>query len=177
MGDTQGTDLLMSEIVPDRMRLRSEVEELYYREAWLLDNDKLEDWLKIFTPNVRYWAPVRVNLPRGQEDFSQPFLSPHFDDDLAGLQFRVARSRTGAAYAEEVTRLRRFITNVVILAAEGATVDVASNFQLFKSRQDEQWFVGMRKDRLRCGDDGELRIEERMIVLDHGVIDSITVYI
>lgn len=161
----------------DRLRLRLEVEDFYYREAWLLDNDKLEDWLAILAPEVRYWAPVRMNLGRGKEDFSDPFLVPHFDDDLAGLQLRVARTRTGVAYAEEVTRLRRFISNVLILEAGETGLMVSSNFQLFKSRQDEQWFVGNRRDRLRRDEDGALRIVERMVVLDHGVVDSITVYI
>lgn len=160
-----------------RADLRREVEEFYYREAWLLDHDKLEEWLQLFTPDVRYWAPVRMNLPRGKEDFRHPFISPHFDDNLAGLQLRVARSRTGIAHAEEVTRTRRFVSNVLILAEEADDIlEVASNFQLFKSRQDEQWFVGTREDRLRRTADG-LRIRERMVVLDHAVIDSITVYI
>ena len=34
-----------------------------------------------------------------------------------------------------------------------------------------------RRDRLVRAADGQWRIEERMVVLDHGVIDSITVYI
>jgi dibenzofuran dioxygenase subunit beta len=161
----------------DRANLRREMEDLYYREAWLLDNDKLEEWLELFTPDIRYWAPVRMTLARGQEDFSQPFLSPHFDDNLAGLQFRVARSRTGSAFAEEYVRLRRFITNVLILEADDTTARVSSNFQLFKSRQDEQWFVGTRNDRLVRNIAGEWRIEERMIILDHNIINSITVYI
>jgi dibenzofuran dioxygenase subunit beta len=161
----------------NRAEIRREVEELYYREAWLLDNDKLEEWLELFTPNVRYWAPVRRNLPRGQEDLQQPFLSPHFDENLAGLQFRVARSRTGSAFAEEYARVRRFVTNVFVVEADAARARVDSNFQLFKSRQDEQWFVGSRRDRLVRAADGQWRIEERMVVLDHGVIDSITVYI
>jgi dibenzofuran dioxygenase beta subunit len=161
----------------NRTDLRREVEEFYYREAWLLDNDKLEDWLELFTPGIRYWAPVRTTVARGQEDFTRPFLSPHFDDNLAGLQFRVARSRTGSAFAEEYARVRRFITNVLILEADETTAHVSSNFQLFKSRQDEQWFVGTRNDRLVRNTAGEWRVEERMIILDHGVINSITVYI
>jgi dibenzofuran dioxygenase beta subunit len=167
----------MTPSTASRVDLRREVEELYYREAWLLDHDKLEQWLELFTPDVRYWAPVRMNLPRGEEDFSQPFITPHFDENYAGLQFRVARSRTGMAFAEEYVRVRRFISNVLILENDERTARVSSNFQLFKSRQDEQWFVGARDDRLARNDDGVWRIRERMVVLDHSVIDSITVYI
>jgi dibenzofuran dioxygenase beta subunit len=161
----------------DRTKLRLELEDFYYREAWLLDNDKLEDWLELFTPDIRYWAPVRMNLPRGQEDFSQPFLTPHFDENLDGLKFRVARSRTGSAFVEEFVRTRRFITNVLILEADDRSARVSSNFQLFRSRQDEHWFVGVRDDQLVRADDDSWRIDRRMIVMDHAVIDSITVYI
>jgi 3-phenylpropionate/cinnamic acid dioxygenase small subunit len=157
--------------------VRREIEEFYYREAWLLDHDKLEDWLKLLSDNVRYWAPVRRNVPRGTENLRELFLSPHFEENKAGLQFRVARSRTGSAFAEEVTRLRRFVTNVLVHSVEGGIVHVSSNFQLFRSRQDEQWFVGSREDQLRKSAAGDWLIQERMVILDHGVIDSITVYV
>jgi 3-phenylpropionate/cinnamic acid dioxygenase small subunit len=49
----------------DRTRLRHEFEELLYHEAWLLDNDKLEEWLALFSDTMRYWAPVRGNLEGG----------------------------------------------------------------------------------------------------------------
>jgi 3-phenylpropionate/cinnamic acid dioxygenase small subunit len=178
MGYFARASLLMEDVMTkDTLALRAEIETLYYREAWLLDNDRLEEWLELFAPELRYWAPVRVNVPRGQEDFTVPFLVPHFDDTLEGLQFRVARSRTGVAFAEEVTRTRHFVSNVLVLSDEGGDIKVSSYFKVFKSRQDEQWFVGAREDILRRSDDGELRIAERMILLDHAVVDSITVYI
>ena len=79
----------------DRTRLRHEFEELLYHEAWLLDNDKLEEWLALFSDTMRYWAPVRGNLERGQEDLSRPHLLAHFDDDKTSLSLRVKRLRTG----------------------------------------------------------------------------------
>lgn len=44
--------------------LRQEFEELLYYEAWLLDHDRLEEWLELFADNVRYWVPVRTNQCR-----------------------------------------------------------------------------------------------------------------
>lgn len=172
---TRGDPPDSSELAPTA--LHREIEEFLYREAWILDNDKLEQWLDLFSENVRYWAPVRRSLPRGRESFHDAYLTPHFDDNKAGLSLRVARSRTGLAHAEEGTRQRRFVTNILILEVEGDFVRVSSNFQVFKSRQDEQWFVGTREDRIRRKPGGGWSIEERMIVLDHGVIGSITTYI
>jgi len=107
-------------------RLRRELEDLYHREAWPLDDDKLEEWLELFAPGIRCWVPVRMNRQRGQ--LTQPLLSPHFDGNLAGLQFRVARGgRRG------IWRLRRFLTNLLFIEAGDTTARVSSNCQIFNS--------------------------------------------
>lgn len=54
------------------LELRLQFEDLLYHEAWLLDHDKLEEWLTLCAEQIRYWAPIRTNTPRGSEDWSQP---------------------------------------------------------------------------------------------------------
>jgi 3-phenylpropionate/cinnamic acid dioxygenase small subunit len=56
-------------------------------------------------------------------------------------------------------------------------VRVGSSFIVFKGRsiQEETWFVGTRSDRCRRKGNGWL-IEERMIVLDHNAVPTITVF-
>jgi 3-phenylpropionate/cinnamic acid dioxygenase small subunit len=53
---------------------------------------------------------------------------------------------------------------------------VTSNFIVFKNRRgrEESLFVGYREDRWRRID-GTWKLEERLIVLDHDVIENITV--
>jgi 3-phenylpropionate/cinnamic acid dioxygenase small subunit len=53
---------------------------------------------------------------------------------------------------------------------------VTSNFIVFKSRRgrEESLFVGCREDRWHRID-GTWKLEERLIVLDHDVIENITV--
>lgn len=159
--------------------LRQEFEELLYYEAWLLDNDRLEDWLDLFAEQVRYWAPVRENLARGNEDFSLPHLLTHFDDDKNNLTLRVQRVRTGVAHAEEPpSRVRHFVSNVRILETEGPNqVKVGSNIMVFRNRWDgsEHLFVGCREDWWRRSE-GKWKNEERCIVLDHGVLENMTVF-
>ena len=157
--------------------LRREFEELLYYEAWLLDHDRLEEWLGLFADNVGYWAPVRANLERGKEDFSREHLLAHFDEDKAGLTMRVQRVRTGMAHADEPpARVRHFVSNVRVLEVNDNSAKVASNFMVFKSRRgrEEYLFVGCREDRWRQID-GAWKIEERLIILDHDVIENITV--
>ena len=154
-----------------------EFEKLLYHEAWLLDHDRLEEWLAVFADNVRYWAPVRANMGRGREDFFREQLLAHFDDDKAGLTMRVQRVRTGAAHADEPpARLRHFVSNIQVLETDGDHATVASNFMVFKSRRgrEEYLFVGCREDHWRWID-GAWKIEERLIILDHDVIENLTV--
>lgn len=163
----------------DRIRLRHEFEELLYHEAWLLDNDKLEEWLELFTDTLRYWAPVRGNLEPGREDLSRPHLLAHFDDDKTSLTLRVKRLRTGAAHAEEPrSRIRHFVSNVQVLETDGPDrVKVGSNFQVFRSRWEgtEHLFVGCREDWWQRIDN-TWRNEERFILLDHNVLENMTVF-
>lgn len=157
--------------------LRQEFEELLYYEAWLLDHDRLEEWLELFADNVRYWAPVRANQVRGKEDLQRPQLLAHFDDDKTGLAMRVQRIRTGAAHADEPpSRVRHFVSNVRVLVAEEDRTHVTSNFIVFKSRRgrEETLFVGCREDHWRRAN-GKWRIEERLIILDHDVLENVTV--
>jgi len=162
----------------DRVGLRQQFEDLLYREAWLLDQDRLEEWLELLSENIHYWAPVRADMNRGKEDFSPRLRLAFFDDNKDGLRLRVARIRTGAAHADEPpSRVRHLITNVQVMEAPDAeTAKVASNFLVFKSRRnrEENLFVGCREDTWRLDSDA-WKLDERMILLDHNVIENITV--
>jgi len=158
--------------------LRHEFEDLLYHEAWLLDHDKLEEWLTLCAEQIRYWAPIRSNGARGTEDWSNIRGLAHFDEDKTSLTMRVQRIRTGAAHADEPpARVRHLVSNVRVMNGDGQLANVTSNFIVFKSRpgRDEALFVGCREDRWRrC--DGTWKLEERLIVLDHDVIENVTVF-
>ena len=166
----------------DRVGLRQQFEDLLYREAWLLDHDRLEEWLDLLSEKIRYWAPVRADMNRGGEDFTPALRLGFFDDNKDGLRLRLARIRTGAAHADEPpSRVRHLITNVQVLqvldAPDTETARVASNFIVFKSRRnrEENLFVGCREDLWRRDVGAGWKLEERMILLDHNVIENITV--
>jgi len=161
----------------DRQR---EFEALLYHEAALLDSDAFEQWLDMIDDSIRYFAPVRATLPRGKEDFGRRELVAHFDDDKAGLAARTRRIRTGWAHAEEPpSRTRHFISNVRVLAIDSATESarVASNFIVFRSAgdRDNRTFFGAREDTWRMTPGG-WRLTNRLIILDHNVIEAISVF-
>jgi 3-phenylpropionate/cinnamic acid dioxygenase small subunit len=155
------------------------MEDWLYAEAALLDDGRFEEWLALFDAGTRYWAPVRVNAARGQEGFGEPHRLTHFDDDKATLGLRVARLGTGFAHAEEPpSRQRHHVSNVRILKDEGGSrVQVASNLLVFRSREARQevLFSCARRDWWRREGDGWLN-EERMVVFDHDVIESLSIF-
>lgn len=157
--------------------LRLEIEDFLIHEAWLLDQGRFEEWLDLFTDDVRYWAPVRREMDRGQEDFALPNLLAHYDEPKFGLTLRVQRILSGYAHADEPpARVRRLITNVKILGEKDDLLQITSNFMCYKNRLSEETiYVGCRNDTLRRVGD-EWKIAERCIILDHTALSSITVF-
>jgi 3-phenylpropionate/cinnamic acid dioxygenase small subunit len=152
-----------------------EVEQFLYREARLLDEERLHEWLDLFTEDARYFMPVRQTIqgrPAGvyeEDEFAVALIR----DDKEFLTKRVLRLDSGLAHAETPpSRTRHLITNVeVIVDGADDEVIVHSNFVLFQGRRDRMsyQFYGKREDRLRRVD-GAWKIAQRKVVLDHVVL-------
>ena len=158
--------------------MSSDVERVLYREAQLLDAGQFHEWLKLLAPDLRYWAPVRADLPRSREQESEAKRLPLFDETKASLSLRVDRLDTGLAWVEiPAPRTRRFITNVLSEPAGEGLVHVRSNFMLFRSRSfTEEWIVvGCREDTWSTVDGWLLR--ERKILLDHCTVENLPFFL
>lgn len=170
----------MSELSHDE---RWEIERFFYLEADLLDERRHKEWLGLFTPDLRYHAPVRrTRLSDGRnEDWSvEKELSGDdeialFDDNLMTLGVRVARLSTGLAWAEDPPSMTRHLfTNIV--PERGEKPDeyrVRSNFLVRQVRRDhsDYLFTGKRIDIVRRTD-AALRFAWRRIVLDNSVLPA-----
>jgi biphenyl 2,3-dioxygenase beta subunit len=158
------------------MLLTFEVEEFLYREAALLDERKLEDWLSLCADDIHYWMPIRrtVQAKDIANEFTKPGGMAYFDDDKKTLGMRVQRLQQRGAWAEDPpSRTRHIVTNVRILCVDGTEISVASNFMLYRTRLDseEDSWIGRREDLLRR-ENGALRLARRHIYLDQTVILS-----
>lgn len=154
------------------------VEQLLYHEAHLLDSGLFHDWLKLMAPELRYWAPVRAEVPRRQEREDESNRLPLFDETKASLGLRISRLDTGLAWVEiPPTRTRRFISNITAESHDDGLVRVRSNFMLFRSRSfTEEWMVvGCREDKWSRSDGWLLR--ERKIVLDHCTVENMPLFL
>lgn len=150
-----------------------EVEEFLFREAGLLDDGRMREWLALLAPDVRYRVPVRIAKERGDSGVSTEMF--HLDEDYHSLELRVDRLETGYAWAEDPpSRLRHFVANVRVEGA-GGELRVRSNLLVYRSRWDRpehDLLSGERRDVLRRGDDG-LCLAARTVILDSTTLPTL----
>lgn len=142
-------------------------------EAYLLDDQRYEEWLATLAEDVRYVMPVTLTRAIGADLGAQPGMA-HFDENKRSLSLRVARFRTQYAWAEDPTsRLRHFVTNVRTCETDSAEqIFVESAVLLFRSRGDlsePSLLSARRADVLRRADRGWL-LRSRIIQVDESVL-------
>ena len=145
------------------MPTRSEVEEFLYREAALLDEWCLEEWLALLTEDARYLVPSN-DAPDGDPANTLYTIA----DDIQRIRGRVRRLNDPGAHAEfPHSRTRRIISNVRIVGDGEGELEVAANFVVYRFRRNERVgeYVGRYRYRLRVVD-GALRIAFREAILD-----------
>ena len=157
-----------------------EIADFLFYEVALLENNRLDEWLDLFTDDVRYEMPVRRNpQPRASAAQSEAAVDAAsfalFHDDKGSLAMRVRRIATGIAHAElPASVTQRLITNV--RATHTANIDefdVDSRFLVYQERRGRHHaeFLGARHDRIRR-DKGRLRIAARRIKLAQTVLPT-----
>jgi 3-phenylpropionate/cinnamic acid dioxygenase small subunit len=167
----------MTVAAPDLARLlvKQEVEDFLYAEAELLDERRYEDWLALFAEDVRYWMPMRRNVPADEleREFTREGADVNwFDEGKDTLTRRVKQILTGVHWAEQPpSRICHMVSNVQVLDAGPDEVRVKSRFLLYRNRVETEtdFLVGKREDVLRRVDGG-FRIARRKIILDQNVL-------
>ena len=157
-----------------RMELWHELMQFYVREAWILDERRFREWLDLFTDDVFYFMPRRLNVHRHETERE---LTPIgdlaiFEDDKTYLTMRVERLETGMAWGEDPpSRTRHLVGNLVVEPLSNGEVKARTAFILYRSHHEteENIFAGYRDDLLRPVD-GDWKIAHRTIVLDSNVI-------
>jgi p-cumate 2,3-dioxygenase beta subunit len=149
---------------------RSQVEDFLYREAALLDEWKLEEWLTLLTDDAAYYVP-----PNDHPDGDHRTVLFILADDIVRIRERVIRLMSPECHAEYPhSRTRRLISNVRIVGVDGDLVTVAANFVCSRFRRYERVreYVGAYRFILkRVGE--ELRIKERRVIIDAHELGSL----
>ena len=159
----------------ESLLLQHEVEQLLYQEARLLDDWSLDKWLTLYTDDARYIVPT-TDLPEGDPETDLVFI----DDDYARMAGRVVRLKSRHAHREYPwSRTRRFISNVMVTAANGDEIDATASVAVWRFRAGESSpYVGRYDVRMRRVD-GELKLCHKRAILDleelsdHGALSII----
>jgi biphenyl 2,3-dioxygenase subunit beta len=161
----------------EQVVLQHQVQQFLYREARLLDERRLDEWLDLLADELHYWMPMRRNIKYG--DWDLEFTSAEteinwFDEGKDVLAGRIRQINTGIHWPEEpVSRFEHIITNVELVGAgEDGEIRVNSKFFCYQNRlQDEvNHFVGRREDVLRRDPETGFKIVKRKIILAQNVM-------
>lgn len=147
------------------------VEQFLYYEARLLDTQRYEEWLELFTDDATYWVPLEQN----QKDAFETSSIIH--DDRTLLELRVKQARHPRAHARQpLARTVHQVGN--IMAEEGAgEVKVTSTLQLVEFRNEKQRLYGALVEHRLRRVKGGFRIAHKRVDLvnSEGELDGITV--
>lgn len=169
----------------EQSELREELTAVLNMEAWLLDNDRLEDWLLMLAEDLRYVAPVRRKI---EDDMisvhsidREPSMSAIFNDDRMQLSLRIKRLRTGFSHFDKPrAAARRLVGNVLLLGwnEQSGEAELTSNFMLFRTREqdEEMLFVGRRDDIWQRQAGGDWLLRRRLIRLEHYQLPPVTTF-
>lgn len=164
-----------------------ELERFYFQEARLLDSRQFQQWLALVTPEVEYLMPSRVNTQVNNRDRGSEAMlsvereleglgeqgSPIREEGYIHLMLRVERAFKINSWSENPPpRTRRIVGNVELMASEGDTRQVLSNFHLHYARPGGVDFLycGQRRDTLQQTEEG-LRLRRREVILDYSDIE------
>ena len=157
-----------------RQALWFDLMQFYIREAWLLDERRLQEWLQLFTDDVLYFMPRRKNVHRRELQRELTALGDLaiLEEDKRYLEMRIARLDSGMAWAEDPpSRTRHLIGNLEVTSLDNGEVAARTAFLVYRSHleTDSQLLSGYREDVLRKVE-GEWRVARRTIVLDANVL-------
>jgi 3-phenylpropionate/cinnamic acid dioxygenase small subunit len=147
-------------------------EQFLFHEARLLDMQRYEEWLELFTDDATYWVP----LEPGQKDGLETSSIIHDDRTLLGL--RVKQLRHPRAHARvPLARTVHQVGNVLVEQESGDELVVGSTLSVIEFRNERQRLYGaLVQHRLRRNK-GSFRIAHKRVDLvnSEGELDGISI--
>ena len=147
-------------------------EQFLYHEARLLDTQRYEDWLQLFTQDATYWLP----LEQDQKDPHETSSIVH--DDRTLLELRVKQYRHARAHARQpLARTVHQISNIVPLGEANGALRIASTLTVVEFRNEKQRVYGALVEHhlRRNGDTFAIAHKRVDLVNSEGELDGIAV--
>jgi benzoate/toluate 1,2-dioxygenase subunit beta len=150
---------------------RSQVENLLYAEARLLDEGRFGEWLELFTDDAVYWIPVR------EEDADPTSKVSLVYDDRRRLELRVERLTGGFAHAQDpASRVYRLVGNIEVDEEGDPETEVRCVLAIFETRGSAHQVLAARCRYVLRMDGVGPRIARKEVILLNGdqPIDNLT---
>jgi 3-phenylpropionate/cinnamic acid dioxygenase small subunit len=147
------------------------VEQFLYHEARLLDTQKYEEWLELFTEDATYWVPLEQNQKDPYE------TSSIIHDDRTLLELRVKQARHPRAHARlPLARTVHTVANIVF-SEKDSQVLVNSTLQLIEFRNETQrlWGALVEHRLRRAGESFRIAHKRVDLVNSEGELDGIAI--
>ena len=146
-------------------------EQFLYHEARLLDTQRYEEWLELFTDDATYWLP----LERDQKDPVEASSIIH--DDRTLLELRVKQARHPRAHARlPLARTVHQVGNIMVEDGKDE-VKVYSTLQLVEFRNEKQRLYGALVEHRLRRMNGSFKIAHKRVDLvnSEGELDGIAI--
>ena len=148
------------------------VEQFLYHEARLLDTQRYEAWLELFTEDATYWVPLEKDQPDSLD------TSSIIHDDKTLLDLRVKQARHPRAHARlPLARTVHQVGNIMILKDSSSEVHVSSSLVLIEFRLERQrtWGALVEHRLRRNGDSWKIAHKRVDLVNSEGELDGIAI--
>ncbi|MGH8246653.1 MAG: aromatic-ring-hydroxylating dioxygenase subunit beta [Gammaproteobacteria bacterium] len=153
-----------------------ELEEFIYREARLLDEQRWEEWIALFTENGEYWVPAAPDQPDPRNHVSLIYET--------GLlrAVRIKRYRhPNAISLQPRPRSMHLVSNVLLDSIDAASGDcvVKSRFVMLQYRREKQdVFGGSYTHHLKAAEDGYRIAMKRVDLINcDAPLENILIYL
>lgn len=139
---------------------RGTIEAFLFREARYADENRYDEWLALWAQDAIYWVPANIDDYDPDEHVSIIY------DDRERLEDRIARLKSGGAWAQEPqSRMRRVVSNIEIETFANGEIEAVSNFALGELRRGrDAVYFAQQVHRLRPGPEG-LRLAYKKVML------------
>lgn len=119
--------------------LLKRVEQFLYHEARLMDEQRYDEWLSLWTEELTYFVPVN------EEDSDPKRHVTLIYDNRRRLEDRIEQLKSHVHWSQEPrSRLRRVVSNVEVSSGADAQVESQSNFVVVEVRRDQQMVLAGR---------------------------------
>lgn len=144
---------------------RERAEDFLFREAELLDDWKLEEWVALYREDAIYevTSPASAD-PVASDPAKTLFLVADRIDRIRGRAVRLMKKTAHAEYPRSKTR--HLIGNVRVAAGLEGETNIRANFAVYRTKEDTTT-VYMGEYRYRVAVEAErLRIVQKRCILD-----------